>query len=1267
MIRNSKTTLLVTAILVFLFAVIVSFFHLRAYRHNDEQILAEFQKEQAILSQTAASSISHIFLFIARELRQYSDEAHPRARSGSEIQSALKSLYQTLSPRVRIVSRMNRKGILVGVFPPQKDVIGTDISNQPHVRTILVHHTPIISNPIRAVEGFEAIIFHMPVFRADGTFDGSVAALVPLEFLSKVLEGYSNKDRVYKIFLTNEKGVVLTAANQNVIGQNIYKAAGLSTPNPHREFTLNAKTLAELKHSALFQGHIVTHKNLRILNKTWHLFLLTPNAQLKALTRQVYLNELWLWLSSLVFFSLLGGIILFGLFRWNHRLNDELAVRTREILESEKQFRLLFTEAKEGIYQTTPDGKFIQVNPALAEILGYDSTEALIKVPVTDLYPKPADRKKFQEIIEKNGSVQNLENHLRKKDGTEIIVLENALVLHNPDGSHYYQGSLLDITQRKRYEEQLNTNYVLSKRLLNYSAKISKIIVPETILEAAIQSVAEYFSYPLAWLGLVESEGSLSIQKVRGGDPTLMRLLQKDCLDSCFCPHLKKALRNKEIVILPDLHQLDTCHNFRKEAIELGYRSVLYLPLTVKNEIFGILGIYQTQPHAFSETELAHVQTFANLTSIALEKAIFLKNVRDSEQKYSKVVENALDGIFLLQEGKFQFVNQRMAKMLGYSVEEMIGQPFELVVSPQSLPLVASRYTKRLRGEKVPSVYRIMSVRRDGTEVPVELSVSMISYQNKPTLLVIVHDLSEQEKTEKALRDSETRYRRLFENALIGITQFFPDGSLLTANPTWYKMLKYENPDELLNVNLQSIFHDPQNFDDMMRQLNNKGLLTDFETRMKCRDGSIITVQSTIRAEKDAQGRIRFYEGVHQNITHRKQLEQELVQAPKMESIGILAGGIAHDFNNILTGIIGNANFIVEDLGPSHPSAEDAKQIVALGERATQLIRQLLTFSRKRTVERTPLNLNAIVNESLKMFKRTFPETIHFQTQLAENLPPILGNPEQIHQVLLNLSINARDAMPNGGQITLGTQRVTIEEAYQTFHTQAKPGDYIQLFISDTGTGIPEGILNKIFDPFFTTKKVGKGTGLGLSVVYGIVKNHNGFIHVYSEEGQGTTFRVYFPVVSQEERQEVSGRPKQAGVGDERILLVEDEKHVRTIARRILEGNGYAVVEALDGQDALRLFESDALGFDLIISDVVMPRLGGIQLMEKILARKPTQKFTFISGYSGGKIEIAHYSGPIYLVNKPFSPNELLEKVREILDGAGQEAQSSKPTYERIS
>ncbi len=1268
LLQNPTLALTAVVALVLLFGSIVSLFHLRAYRQSEKQIFSEFQKEQFILSQTAATTVSHIFKFISRELKHFPAENQSVLENSRDLQTALKDLYETLTPRVRGVSRMNAQGILIGVYPPQKNVVGKNISQQPHVRKILAAHSPVISEPIQAVQGFEAVIIHIPIFKEKGKqkiFDGSIAALVPVKFLSEILKNYSQEKQDYHIFLVNERGTILTASNRQLIGQNIYKAAHISFPNT-RNFFVNPASLSRLEHSALFAGSIVNHRELSILGEKWHLFLLTPSAHLKTLIHDVYFSQLRLWIISVIFLGFLGMVIFLHLYRWNFWLNRELETRTQEILTSEKRFKTLFTGAMEGIYQSTFDGKILQANPAMAKMLGYNSVEELLNQPASELYSNPLGRQKFLGKLQKEGVLQNMESRLRKKDGTEIIVLENARIIENPDGSLFYQGSIFDITERKHFEEQLRSNYIFSNRLLSYSQQITHIVELEEIFEEAVRSVTEYFSYPLAWLGTVKSPQSLSIQKVKGGSAPFTELLKRDCIESCLCPRLNKTLTQNELVVLEDIQTLDSCKEFREKALQLGYRSILYLPLSVKKEVFGILAIYQTVPNAFSGTELAHLQTFANLTSIAIEKAISVKTLRDSEKKYSQLVEQVPDGIILIEDGKFGFVNRRLAEILGYSVAELLGQPFEIAVSPQSLPLVASRYKKRMRGENVPSVYRILAVKKDGSEIPIELSTSRVTSGNKMMLLAIAHDLSDQEKTRKALHDSENRYRRLFENALLGITQFFSDGSLLTANRTWYKMLKYDDPNELLNVKLKSLFEYPKEYDKMIRQLEKEGIVTDFESRMKCRDGSTIVVQSNIRAEKDASGQVRFYEGIHQDISHRKQLEQELVQAQKMESIGILTGGIAHDFNNILTGIIGSANFIVEDLGPSHPSAEDAQQIVSLGERAAQLIRQLLTFSRKRSVERIEVDLNAMIKESLKMFERTFPENIHFRTRLEENLDFILANPEQVHQILLNLSINARDAMPHGGEIIFETRQITIDESYQAFHTHAAPGEYVQLSVTDTGSGIPEGILDKIFDPFFTTKKAGKGTGLGLSVVYGIVKNHNGFIHVYSEKNRGTTFKVYFPVVAESEKVQPANEASVAEMGYERILLVEDEEHVRRITRRILEGNGYSVVEAADGEDAFQVFETDTQGFDLIVSDVVMPRVGGIQLIEEILSQKPEQKFLFISGYSEGKLVVQGHSGPIDLVNKPFNSTELLEKVREILDRPAKTRQS-EPTYGGIS
>jgi signal transduction histidine kinase/CheY-like chemotaxis protein len=399
---------------------------------------------------------------------------------------------------------------------------------------------------------------------------------------------------------------------------------------------------------------------------------------------------------------------------------------------------------------------------------------------------------------------------------------------------------------------------------------------------------------------------------------------------------------------------------------------------------------------------------------------------------------------------------------------------------------------------------------------------------------------------------------------------------------------------------------------------------------------------------------------VHTDITERKRSEEslrkseeQLRQAQKLESIGRLSGGIAHDFNNLLTTIIGYSDLISMEEDLNDTTKEGIREIKNSAERAAKLTQQLLAFSRKQVLQPQVIELNRLITNLGRMLKRLIGEDINLTTKLDSKLGHIKADPGQVEQVIMNLVVNARDAMPEGGALTIETQGLYLDESYHQQHPEVTPGDYVLLAVSDTGHGMDEETQAQVFEPFFTTKGVGKGTGLGLSTVYGIVKQSGGFIYVYSEPEHGTTFKIYLPQLTGAKKQQENLPEKRPPMGGtETILLVEDEESLRKMVGKMLEGYGYSVIEATDGMDALEITtKGDRLKIDLLVTDVVMPKMGGKELSAKLFEEYPKLKVLYISGYMDNAI--AHHGvldEGVSLLQKPFSPQSLAEKVREVLD-----------------
>ncbi|QIB64825.1 hybrid sensor histidine kinase/response regulator [Kineobactrum salinum] len=423
------------------------------------------------------------------------------------------------------------------------------------------------------------------------------------------------------------------------------------------------------------------------------------------------------------------------------------------------------------------------------------------------------------------------------------------------------------------------------------------------------------------------------------------------------------------------------------------------------------------------------------------------------------------------------------------------------------------------------------------------------------------------------------------------------------------------------------------------------------ECEIRTREGDIIICEWHNTPLYEESGEFIGLLSLAQDITGRKNLEGQLQQSQKMEAMGRLAGGVAHDFNNLLTVINGYSEALLQQAGQQAAVLELAGPIHEAGERAAALTRQLLSFSRQTIMQPRVLDLNTIVTDTGKMLQRLIGEDIQFTTVLAPDLHRVRVDPGQLDQVLINLAVNARDAMPSGGWLTLETANVTLSEDYAARHPDCKPGPHVMLAMSDTGAGMADEIMEHIFEPFFTTKGIGKGSGLGLAIVFGIVQQSNGCIHVYSESGHGTTFKIYLPAISDAVLPEVSSDPAPGPGGGETILLVEDEEEVRVLAARSLRDRGYQVLAAVDGHDAVAAMEAHGNDIDLLLTDVVMPNLGGRELMELFRQRFPRAGVIFMSGYTDDAV-FRHglLSADADFIQKPYTPSSLAAKVRAVLD-----------------
>ncbi len=510
------------------------------------------------------------------------------------------------------------------------------------------------------------------------------------------------------------------------------------------------------------------------------------------------------------------------------------------------------------------------------------------------------------------------------------------------------------------------------------------------------------------------------------------------------------------------------------------------------------------------------------------------------------------------------------------------------------------------------------------------------------------------ERQNEERKKSEKNYRTLFEESKDAIFISTPQGRYLDVNPAAIDLLGYASKEEMLRLDINTdIFVNPEDRKAYMQVLEERGFVKDYELEFKRKDGKKLTVLSTVTALRNDEGVIIAYRGINHDITERKRLEQQLKQAQKMEAVGQLAGGIAHDFNNVLSAILGYGELLKRKIGTDATAREYAEQILTAGGRAAEVTRSLLAFSRKQVMNPTLLNINDLILKFKKLLSRIIGEDIEMTTDLADKEIITLADASQMEQVLMNLATNARDAMPQGGQLNFRTKLVELDQAFIRAHGTGKPGIYALISVCDTGTGMTKETLEKVFDPFFTTKEPGKGTGLGLAMVYGIIKQHEGYITFYSEPGNGTCVHIYLPVAHSEKNasRETETEAALPVGGTETILVAEDDEKVSKLTEIILSQQGYTVITARDGEDAIQKFSDHKEAINLVILDVIMPKKSGREAYEAIRKIRPDIKIIFSSGYTA---QMLVQGGTIpektTLINKPVPPKVLLSKIRTVLD-----------------
>jgi PAS domain S-box-containing protein len=892
--------------------------------------------------------------------------------------------------------------------------------------------------------------------------------------------------------------------------------------------------------------------------------------------------------------------------------------QTEEALRNEKQrFQTLSDQAPFGMVMIDQDGTFKYMNPKFKELFGYDLRDIPDgKTWFRKAYPNPTYRHDVIEVwindlkSSKPGGKRSRIFTVTCKDGTEKTI--NFIPVQLKTGEKLM--ACEDITERKQAEEALSESEERFRAM--------------TVTAADAITVMDNHGRITYWNPAAERMFGYTPQEAIGKE--LHIFLAPERYHEAYKKGFEKFRHTGQG---PAINNTIEFIALRKDGTEF--------PMEVSSSAFKLKG----QWHA------------AGIIRDITERKRSEESLEKSEMRFMELFNGAPVGYFEYNvEGFITNVNRTYLEMLGYKFEEMIGQPvWKFIVEEE---VARQQILKKLAGTTPPGrgverTYR----RRDGSLLPVLIEDRLLKNSaGKITgIRTTIQDITERKHAEEALRESEAKYRQLVEYAPIGIFEIDLNTlKFLNVNDVMCEVMGYSKEEFLSMSPFELLTKEGRNLlaEGMEKMLSGEKIPDSAEVKLRTKDKSefwaLVNTKMFYKDGKPFKAQV-----VAQDISERKRLEEQLIQSQKMEAVGQLAGGIAHDFNNLLTVIKGYGQLSLLDLKESDPLWGNIQEIQKATQRASDLTRQLLAFSRRQILDLKVLNLNSLVRDLNKMLRRIIGEDIELITLLNEDLGRVKVDPGQIEQMILNLAVNARDAMPSGGKLIIETKNVEIDVEYVAAHIGLTPGRYVRLSVSDTGVGMSQEIVEKAFEPFFTTKETGKGTGLGLSTVYGIVKQSGGSIQVYSEPGFGTTFNIFLPRVEEnldalDLREESDFLPK----GSETVLLVEDESSVRNLAYRILCQQGYTVLEAANGDEALRIVqERNGKEIDLLLTDVVMPRMSGKDLADRLKTLKPELKVLFTSGYTDDAIVHHGVLNPgTHFLQKPFSPKALSLKVREVLD-----------------
>ncbi len=891
---------------------------------------------------------------------------------------------------------------------------------------------------------------------------------------------------------------------------------------------------------------------------------------------------------------------------------------------STEYFRAVVDCVGDPIFAKDRHYKFVFVNDAACEMFGKPCEEVLGKTDY-ELFPKEqADIfRKTDNAVFETGEKSVTEEQITDGLGNVRTIVTKKTLYVNKAGEKYIVGALRDITERKRAEDALLESEVKYRTIVENSLA-GVYIIQDGLCRFVNRRFCEIYGYTY-------DEMTDKVSPLDLTHPEDRKLVEEN---------LRKRLSGEA------------------DHIEYEMRAIRKDGKIITVKVLGSFMVYEGRPAVsgtvIDVTEQQRAEEALRAGRLQLSEAMDLAHIVYWEF-------DPVTNTFVLNDPFYAFYGTTAEQEGGYRMtREDYAQRF---IDPDDRPLFY-QFVEQSTSKPGPELVADMEhriVRRDG-EVRYILARVRIVKDDSGRIVKRYganQDITERKQMEKAVQESEEQFRKMFEGSPFGMVMAGADFRFIRANAVFCRMLGYTEQ-ELASLTFKDITHPDHVANDALcvnDLVSGKISLYRTDKRYVTKDKGVVWGSSTVSIMRGGDGRFLYFLTTVEDITQQRQSEEEktrlelqLRQAQKMEAIGTLAGGVAHDFNNILTVITGYGTLLKMEMGQTNPLQTYVECVLSSAEKATHLTHGLLAFSRQQPILLTHIDMNKSLRSVEKLLKRLLTEDIAIKTLPAAEDITIMGDATQIHQILFNLAVNARDAMPHGGTLTVETKTVEVGDEFLRLHGYGEPGRYALLSVSDTGVGMHEATRERIFDPFFTTKETGKGTGLGLSTVYGIVKQHNGYITVYSEPNVGTAFHIYLPAVNKAVKKEEPA-PAPVKGGSETILVAEDSEAVRGLLSRILTEYGYTTVEAIDGVEAIEQFKK-ADRIDLLILDSVMPKKNGREAYDEIQKIKPGIKVIFTSGYTRDVfLDKGIEDKKFNFLQKPISLPVLLQKVREVLDG----------------